>query len=228
MLSIFDGLRDVSTGTVIFRLILAALMGTLIGLERSAKNRTAGFRTHILVCMGGAIAAVTGLYLYLEMNLPTDVSRISGQVITGLGFIGAGAIIVTKRSSIKGLTTAAGLWATSIIGLAIGSGFYEGGILGTALILFTQTALARFGSKMIKHDPEYKLEVRYEQKHALDEVLRFCKDCHLAIINLHIQNKTGPDDPDYEAVIELRGKMTSEQLIAHIKTLEGILDAYVI
>ncbi|MBO4289523.1 MAG: MgtC/SapB family protein [Lachnospiraceae bacterium] len=228
MLSIFDGLRDLSTWNVIIRLIAAALLGTLIGLERSAKNRTAGFRTHILVCLGGAIAAVTGLYIYMVMELPADVSRISGQVITGLGFIGAGAIIVTKKMSIKGLTTAAGLWATGIVGLAIGSGFYEGGILGTALILLTQTVMAKFGSKMIKHDPQYKLEVRYEQKHALDQVLRDCKDNRLAIVNLHIQNKTGPEDPDYEAVIELRGNMRADQLIAHIKTMEGILDAYVV
>ena len=122
MLSLFDGIRDLTPWNVVLRMVIASLLGTLIGLERSAKNRTAGFRTHILVCLGGAIAAMTGLYIYMELNLPADVSRISGQVITGLGFIGAGAIIVTKKLTIKGLTTAAGLWTTGIVGLAIGSG----------------------------------------------------------------------------------------------------------
>ena len=228
MLSLFDGIRDLTPWSVVLRMVIASFLGTLIGLERSAKNRTAGFRTHILVCLGGAIAAMTGLYIYMEMNLPADVSRISGQVITGLGFIGAGAIIVTKKLTIKGLTTAAGLWTTGIVGLTIGSGYYEGGILGTLLILFIQIVMTKFGKKLITHDPQYRIEVRYEQKHALDQVLRFCKDNHMAIVSLHIQNKTGPDDPDLEAVIEVRGKMGAEQLLARVETMEGILSGCIL
>lgn len=223
MLPIFDSFRDTSTAGVIMRMLLSCLLGTIIGLERSSKNRTAGFRTHILVCLGAAIAATTGLYLYLEMKLPTDVSRLSGQVIAGLGFIGAGAIIVTKKMSIKGLTTAAGLWTTGIIGLAIGSGYYEGGIIGTVLVLIIQTLLAKFGEKMIVHNPQYKVDLRYRKKHALDEVLRFCKDNHLAIVNLHINSRDL--ETGYEAVIEVRGKMQAEELAAQISGMEGVISA---
>ena len=135
MLTILNGLRDLSFWAILVRMLVAVLCGTLIGLERSSKNRPAGFRTHILVCLGAAVASITGLYLYLGLELPADISRISGQVVTGLGFIGAGTIIITKKMTIKGLTTAAGLWTTGVIGLAIGSGYYELGVLGTALVL---------------------------------------------------------------------------------------------
>ena len=122
MISIFDGIRALGLGAVAVKTLMACLCGTLIGLERSSKNRPAGFRTHTLVCLAASLAALTSLYIFLEMKLPSDISRIGGQVISGLGFIGAGTIIITKRMTIKGLTTAAGLWTTGVIGLAIGSG----------------------------------------------------------------------------------------------------------
>ena len=110
-------------------MVLAFLCGGLVGLEREYKRRPAGFRTHILICMGAAMTTLTSQYLYLEMNYQTDMARLGAQVVAGIGFIGAGTIIVTRRQRIKGLTTAAGLWATAIIGLALGAGFYEGGCL---------------------------------------------------------------------------------------------------
>ena len=136
MLSIFNGLRDINTATILFRMVLAMILGGLIGIERSMKNRPAGFRTHILIIIGATTASLTGHYIYLIMNLPTDMSRLGAQVITGLGFIGAGTIIVTGSKTVKGLTTAAGLWATGIVGLSIGAGFYEGALSGTISILF--------------------------------------------------------------------------------------------
>ena len=134
MLSIFNGLRAVNTLSVAVRMLLALLLGGAVGLERSYKNRPAGFRTHMLVCIGTCTASLTGHYLYLNLNLPADISRLGAQVISGLGFIGAGTIIVTKEHSVKGLTTAAGLWACGIVGLACGAGFYEGAVLTSAAI----------------------------------------------------------------------------------------------
>jgi Uncharacterized membrane protein len=228
VLSFFDSFRDINTVNILFRMVFAVICGGVIGIERSIKNRPAGFRTHILIITGAAAASLTGHYIYMILGLPTDMSRLGAQVITGLGFIGAGTIIVTRKFTIKGLTTAAGLWTTGIVGLAIGSGYYEGGILGTFLILFIQIVMTKFGKKLITHDPQYRIEVRYEQKHALDQVLRFCKDNHMAIVSLHIQNKTGPDDPDLEAVIEVRGKMGAEQLLARVETMEGILSGCIL
>ena len=163
MLTIFDPLRGMDFGSLLVRLLLSVACGTLIGLERSIKNRPAGFRTHILVCLSGTVAAVTGHYLYLGLKMPADVTRLSGQIITGLGFIGAGTIIVTNKKTIKGLTTAAGLWTTGIIGLALGSGFYEGGLLGTALVIVAETGFAKLGIEIRKR-PEFSIELLYNEK----------------------------------------------------------------
>ena len=109
MLHIFDFAREMNTLAVAFRLVLAVLCGGLIGIEREYKRRPAGFRTHILICLGAAMTTLTSQYMFLTMRLYTDVARLGAQVIAGIGFIGAGTIIVTKRQRVKGLTTAAGL-----------------------------------------------------------------------------------------------------------------------
>ena len=107
MLSVFDGLRSVTTLSVFVRLACAFICGGIIGIERSYKRRPAGFRTHILICIGAAITTLTSQYLYLNMHYFTDMARLGAQVVAGIGFIGAGTIIVTKRQNVKGLTTAA-------------------------------------------------------------------------------------------------------------------------
>ena len=126
MLSVFDGLRDVTTLSVFVRLACALICGGIIGIERSYKRRPAGFRTHILICIGAAITTLTSQYLYLNMHYFTDMARLGAQVVAGIGFIGAGTIIVTKRQRVKGLTTAAGLWTSAIIGLTFGRRLLRG------------------------------------------------------------------------------------------------------
>ena len=121
MLSIFDGLRDFTLLSVTVRIILAVICGGIIGMERSLHRRPAGFRTHILVCLGAAMTTLTSQYLYLYLDYYTDMARLGAQVIAGIGFLGAGTIIIA-RQRVRGLTTAAGLWAAAIIGLAVGAG----------------------------------------------------------------------------------------------------------
>ena len=221
MLSFFDPVRGMDYLSVLLRLLTATLCGAAIGIERSMKNRPAGFRTHILVCLGGAVAAVTAHFIYLVLQLPTDVTRLGGQVITGLGFIGAGTIIVTKKMSIKGLTTAAGLWTTGIVGLAAGSGFYEGALLGTALVLLTESTLARLGAR-IRPRPEFALDLLYDDKDALTATMRYCKDKRMSIRNLQIQ--TLEDGyAAYEATIILRGSIKPYELIEQLSKMPGIV-----
>ena len=221
MLSFFDPVRGMDYLSVLLRLLTATLCGAAIGIERSMKNRPAGFRTHILVCLGGAVAAVTAHFIYLVLQLPTDVTRLGGQVITGLGFIGAGTIIVTKKMSIKGLTTAAGLWTTGIVGLAAGSGFYEGALLGTALVLLTESTLAKLGAR-IRPRPEFALDLLYDDKDALTATMRYCKDKRMSIRNLQIQ--TLEDGyAAYEATIVLRGSLKPYELMEQLSTMPGIV-----
>ena len=224
MLHLFDPLRAVGFEAVTVKMLVACLCGTVIGLERSSKNRPAGFRTHILTCLAAAVAALTSLFIFMEMKLPADISRIGGQVISGLGFIGAGTIVVTKRLSIKGLTTAAGLWTTGIIGLAIGSGYYELGLIGTALVLLTETVLMKI-SLGIKSAPEYTLELLYNEKNALDRVLRHCKDSNMAIVNLRIHTLEENAAAQYAADISLRGNVKCEELIDRLHQIPDVVSA---
>lgn len=125
------------TDTQIFlRLILSVTLSGLIGLERQLHRRTAGWRTHILVCLGSCLIMLTSLYVFdiYKNQVPLDPSRIAAGVITGIGFLGAGTII-RAREGVKGLTTAASLWVVAGIGLAVGCGFHSAAILTTVLAL---------------------------------------------------------------------------------------------
>ena len=133
-------LRELNMASLLLRLILAMLCGGLLGLERGRKRRPAGSRTYMLVCLGAALTMVLSQYEYVmlttewadvstELGIRTDVARFGAQVVNGIGFLGAGTIMITGRQQIKGLTTAAGLWASACMGLAIGAGFYESVLL---------------------------------------------------------------------------------------------------
>lgn len=117
------------------RLLVSVIIGSLIGIEREKHGRAAGMRTHILVCLGSALTSLMSLYAAETLGASGDVFRISAQVISGIGFLGAGMIILKGDNVITGLTTASGVWATAIIGIAVGYGFYSGAIIATALFL---------------------------------------------------------------------------------------------
>ena len=227
MLSIFNGLRDINTATILFRMVLAMILGGLIGIERSMKNRPAGFRTHILIIIGAATASLTGHYIYLIMNLPTDMSRLGAQVITGLGFIGAGTIIVTGSKTVKGLTTAAGLWATGIVGLSIGAGFYEGALAGTIAILFCEIVMSRFRFRRYK---TFHCVINYLHKDTLDHILRHCKDLHFAIKGLQIEGEADDSgEKVYSAFVALRPykEIDYDAFIREVEGFDGVINAFV-
>lgn len=132
------------TAKVIFRALLAVVIGAVIGSERARHGRAAGMRTHILVCLGAALTSMISLYAAQELGSQGDMLRLSAQVISGVGFIGAGMIILKDNNVIMGLTTAAGVWTTSVIGVAVGIGFYAGALVVTVLFSVTITLFARF------------------------------------------------------------------------------------
>ena len=129
---------------ILGRLVLALMLGGIIGFERESENRPAGFRTHILVCMGAALVMITSEYIYRELipGRDVDLTRMGAQVISGIGFLGAGTII-REGFNVKGLTTAASLWAVSCVGLAVGIGFIEGAVTATILIYITLIVLKK-------------------------------------------------------------------------------------
>ena len=231
MLAVFSDIRDITNLSCIIRLLTAFFCGGLIGLERSYKNRPAGFRTHILVCLAATMASMTGIYLYLNLHLPKDISRIGAQVVSGLGFLGAGTIFVTKKLTVKGLTTAAGLWVSGVIGLAIGGGYYEGALLGTAAVLVTEIWFSRL-TLQIRHSEIFRVQVCYHDKPALDQVMRLCKDYRLAIENLHVTSDSANAAPEYLAVLTLRPRVTTlwakpfkkDVLLLTLRQIPGVLD----
>ena len=179
MLPIFDGVRDVFVLSTTLRMLLAVVAGGVSRLKWEYQRRPAGFRTHILICLGAAMTTLTSQFLYLNLHYYTDMARLGAQVVAGIGFIGAGAIIATRRRRVKGLTTAAGLWAAAIVGLCLGGGFYEGGIFATALILAAEMFLSKLEYRMLDNAPEVNLYMEYSNKTCLDNVLRLFRDLNL-------------------------------------------------
>ena len=136
-----DLLQEFNGVSVTVRVLLAAVLGGLVGSERGRRGRAAGMRTHVLVCLGAAMTSMVGLYSAEVLGFTNDPLRVSAQVISGIGFLGAGTIMTRNHAQITGLTTAAGLWATASLGLCIGTGFYGGVLAGFLVILVTMVAL---------------------------------------------------------------------------------------
>ncbi len=133
------------------RLLLAFILGGIIGMERERKKRTAGLRTHVLVCSGSALIMLVSLYMYelYKGKVPLDPARIAAGVVTGIGFLGAGAII-RNPENVRGLTTAASIWISSAIGLAVGCGFYEAAFVGSLVSFLVLTSLKVIEKKIEK------------------------------------------------------------------------------
>lgn len=172
MTDFIEFMRELNWVTVPVRLLLAMIIGGIIGIERGKQGRAAGMRTHILVSIGSALTVMIGFYLYNVLSFTTDPLRIAAQVISGIGFLGVGTILLKGRFQITGLTTAAGLWATAAIGLALGAGFYEGALITFFIIVLTITIFHRF---------EYKITKRYNRfgiyiEIASDETVRMAID----------------------------------------------------
>jgi len=131
--------------TVIFRLLLATILSGAIGFERGFRGRAAGLRTHVLVCIGSAVTVMTGIFAGDNLGYAgVDPLRIAAQVVSGIGFLGAGTILIRGKSMVTGLTTAAGLWATAAIGIACGIGFYWGALIAAVIALFSFALLTTF------------------------------------------------------------------------------------
>ena len=135
---------------ILLRVALALVMGGIIGMERGKQGRAAGMRTHILVCLGAALTAMTGVFAFKTLAYAGDPLRVSAQVISGIGFLGVGTILIKGRFQITGLTTAAGLWAAAAIGIALGIGFYLGATVAFLATALTMTFMHRFEYR-VKH-----------------------------------------------------------------------------
>lgn len=190
-------LRELNMASLLLRLILAMLCGGLLGLERGRKRRPAGSRTYMLVCLGAALTMVLSQYEYVmlttewadvstELGIRTDVARFGAQVVNGIGFLGAGTIMITGRQQIKGLTTAAGLWASACMGLAIGAGFYESVLLCAALIFLVMRFLPFIENELVERARFINIYVEFHSLDNIGAILSKIKDQGAQICDVDI------------------------------------------
>jgi putative Mg2+ transporter-C (MgtC) family protein len=172
--------------TVILRLLLAVVAGGIIGSERGRHGRAAGLRTHILICLGGAMTALCSVYVSRHLGMNGDVFRISASVVSGIGFLGTGIIMVKNNSTVAGLTTAAGMWVTGAIGVAFGYGFYGGALITTVICVINAALLTKVEHKR-KQAVRFYIEVDTLEKiqEVLNEIGVVLNDDRL--IRLHCQ-----------------------------------------
>lgn len=226
MIAIFDDLRALSFSSVVLRLLISVLCGGLVGLEREYKRRGAGFRTHILICLGAAMTTMTSIYLLLYMQYHLDAARLGAGVIAGMGFIGAGTIIVTRRQRVKGLTTAAGLWTVAIVGLAAGAGFYEGAITATVLILMAELYFSKIEYRILADAPEINLYLEYLSRANLERLLSLFRDRQVKVSGMEITRQSGEDARNASAIFTLRlnRQCKVDELLQQIRAMDGIIN----
>lgn len=165
---------DLTLAAIVFRIFFALCVGGVLGIERGLRNRPAGFMTYMLVTIGSTIFMLTNQYIQ-QMEPNVDMTRFGAQVISGIGFLGAGTIIVTRQNEVRGLTTAAGLWVAAALGLAIGAGFYEGAVVGTTFVAFALVVLKKFDLYIKRHSKNMEIYLEYNATFSLRALTDFIK-----------------------------------------------------
>lgn len=217
-------LQEINVLSIIVRLSMAAVFGGLIGYDRGRKRRPAGFRTHILVCIGSALVMITNQYIIDVMKYNADPTRLGAQVISGIGFLGAGTILITGKQQVKGLTTAAGLWASACMGLAIGIGFYEGALIGCVFIFGSMTLLHRFDAYVMSKTKLVELYVELVSVKSISKFFDFIRNNNMEITNVEIiKSRTAEDMVGLFVVIKQREKHDHMKVLTLLGTLEDVI-----
>ncbi len=198
-----ESLRELNAVSILVRMAFAMAFGGLIGLEREHKRMPAGFRTYMLVCLGASLAMMLSQYQFrmlhtrwasaaLLVGANTDVARYGAQVINGIGFLAAGTIIVNEKREIKGVTTAAGLWACACMGIAVGSGFYECAVAGLLLIYLSVRLMPRLEELLAVHRKDISLYMEFFEVSDIGKAVRVMNHMKLELLELEF----GPDDSE--------------------------------
>lgn len=232
----FTYLRQLNMASMMLRIFLAMLMGGLIGLDRERKNRPAGFRTYMLVALAAASTQILSQYLDLMLDTQwadafavvgrrTDVVRLGARIVSGVGFIGTGTILLTERQEVKGLTTASCLWASACMGLAIGAGFYECVIVGTILIVLVMELFPLVDDNILATSRNMNFYVEMDSIEYLGAVVNCVKGRDIRIYDVDIgkveQNGEQHVSGLFSVKLPKRGPHT--ELLATIATIDGIV-----
>ncbi len=212
--------------SVVVRIFLAMLLGGGIGMEREKSKRPAGFRTHILVCVGSCMTALIGLFAWQEMGSMSDPLRISAQVVSGIGFLGVGTILVKEHDHITGLTTAAGLWTTAAIGIACGFGFYLGAVLGALVVALTSAILFKLEARGRKKNKKLTLYAEVVGTEKINEYTDWLMEELQARNLLVVAPRSGiSGNVGLEIILPLVGHEDVKAVLESLRGREGVVFA---
>lgn len=216
-------IREITYAAIAFRIIASIVLGGTLGLERGLKNRPAGLRTYMLVCVGACLIMMTNQYIN-QLYATGDPVRMGAQVVSGIGFLGAGMIVVTKRNQIKGLTTAAGIWAAAAVGLAIGIGFYEGAIFGGIAVFFVLSVIHSWDNRMHRNSRFLEIYVELTSVVNLGMFMRRVSALELEIENVQMEHDDTLENGVRSFIITLKSskKQNHEVLLSNIRSIEGV------
>ena len=216
--------RELTQQEVVIRILAAILIGGLIGLERGMKNRPAGLRTYMLVCIGSCLVMMTNQYAFQHTGAG-DSMRLGAQVISGIGFLGAGTIVVTRHNQIKGLTTAAGLWASAGLGLALGIGFYEGAITAGIGVYVILSIIQGLDYRVHKRIRIFEICVELDNRVSVNEFLKAIRKLDLRIEDIQFEPEGSHEAGTRAVILALRSKKMVDHRVlrAKIKKIEGVV-----
>lgn len=209
---------------VVVRILAAILIGGLIGLDRTMKNRPAGLRTYMMVCAGSCLIMMSNQYAFQYAGAG-DPMRLGAQVVSGIGFLGAGTIVVTKHNQIKGLTTAAGLWASAGVGLALGIGFYEGAITAALGIYTIMTFLQRLDRRVHKRIRVIELYVELKKSVSLADFLQHIRDLDFKVDSIENEPSGAVESDSRALLMTLKTKKPEDHVVLseRVKSIPGVV-----
>lgn len=217
-------LEEFNMVTATIRLVLATVLGGIVGMERAAQRRTAGLRTFALVSLGSALAMITNQYLIIQSGVGGDPSRMAAQVIGGVGFLGVGTIIVTGKNHVTGLTTAAGLWTTSMMGLCIGSGFIGGSVISFILIMISIRLLQYVSRYQEEFNRYFDVHLEIDKVIGYNELMNYLEMQPYVI--LQVKKKVQRNYPDADMVLmlklDLRKKYCHKDILKDLRQVKGV------
>lgn len=215
------GLRELSILSIVFRLTASIVLGGIIGFERGRKNRPAGLRTNMLVCIGACIVMMTNQYIQ-QVYGTGDPVRMGAQVVSGIGFLGAGTIVVTTHNRIKGLTTAASLWTAACVGLSLGIGLYEVAIIGGVAIFIVLTLLHMWDGKLHRNTRSMDVYIELKSDLSLGAFLHCLQESPLSLSGIQIEQGTHAVGVSFFATVKAKKKMDHENILDELRSIEGI------
>ena len=222
----FSSLWDptqLSALTVLIRLVLSFLFSGILGLERTRKRRPAGLRTYILVGMSATIIMMTQEFMTLNFPHNSDVGRLPAQVVTGIGFLGAGTIMITRYYRVRGLTTAAGLWGVACLGLAIGIGFYVGAAIGMIALLIVLLFADKFEYSYTKNIRRVSIYLLFASIPDLKTFLKDVRAKGYRVTDLEFQNGVGNNSVSIFCLLHFHADETHESVIEMLRSRDDVM-----